>query len=93
MFENFWIAAGAAMLLGISKAGIKGISSVFVAAMAFVFGAKASTGILMPLLISADIVAVWYYQKHAHWSYIKKLGNKSNENRGNLDPLTKKMEP
>lgn len=73
MFENFWIAAGAALLLGISKAGIKGISSVFVAGMAFVFGAKASTGILMPLLISADFVAVWYYQKHAHWNYIKKL--------------------
>ena len=73
MFENFWIAAIAALLLGISKSGIKGISSVIVAGMAFVFGAKASTGILMPLLISADIVAVWYYQKHAHWNYIKKL--------------------
>lgn len=41
--------------------------------LAFVFGEKASTGILLPLLISADIFAVTYYHRHAQWSFIKKL--------------------
>ena len=35
----------------------------------FAFG-KASTGILMPLLIGGDIFAIIYYKKHAHWKYV-----------------------
>ncbi len=60
-------------LLGISKSGIKGIGIIIVVALAFVFGEKASTGILLPLLICADICAVIYYNRHANWTYIFKL--------------------
>lgn len=41
--------------------------------LAFVFGEKASTGILLPMLICADIMAVIYYNRHANWNYIGKL--------------------
>lgn len=69
-----WIAISAAVfLLGLSKSGIKGIGIIIVVILAFVFGEKASTGILLPLLIFADIFAVTYYNKHAQWHYIKKL--------------------
>ena len=69
-----WIVVGVAtFLLGISKSGIKGIGIIIVVALAFVFGEKASTGILLPLLICADICAVIYYNRHANWSYIFKL--------------------
>jgi uncharacterized membrane protein YfcA len=60
-------------LLGLSKSGIKGIGIILVVILAFVFGEKKSTGILLPLLILADIFAVVYYNKHAQWPYIKKL--------------------
>ena len=63
----------AAVLLGLSKSGIKGIGILIVLILAFVFGEKASTGILLPLLIAADIFAVIYYNRHAQWRYIKKL--------------------
>ena len=63
----------AATLLGLSKAGIKGIGILIVLILAFVFGEKASTGILLPMLIAADIFAVIYYNRHAQWKYIKKL--------------------
>ncbi|MFI0428743.1 sulfite exporter TauE/SafE family protein [Mariniflexile sp. HMF6888] len=63
----------AVFLLGLSKSGIKGIGIIIVLILAFVFGEKASTGILLPMLICADIFAVVYYNKHAQWSYIKKL--------------------
>lgn len=63
----------AGFLLGISKSGIKGIGIIIILILAFVFGEKASTGILLPMLISADIIAVTYYNKHANWQYIFKL--------------------
>ena len=69
-----WIAICLAVfLLGISKSGIKGLGIVLVIILAFVFGEKASTGVLLPMLIAADIMAVTYYNRHANWKYIKKL--------------------
>jgi len=41
--------------------------------MASVFGAKPSTGIVLPMLILADIMAVIYYRRSVNWKYIKKL--------------------
>jgi len=63
----------AVFLLGLSKSGIKGISILIVVILAFVFGEKASTGVLLPMLIFADIFAVIYYNRHAQWKYIIKL--------------------
>lgn len=66
-----WILAiGAAFVLGISKAGIKGIAIIIVTVMALAFGARESTGLLVPLLVVGDIFAVVYYNRHARWSYI-----------------------
>jgi len=59
--------------LGLSKSGIKGISVIIVAMLVFIFGAKASTGILLPMLIVGDIFAVIYYHRHAQWSFLLKL--------------------
>lgn len=60
-------------MLGISKAGVKGIGIIIVVILAFVFGEKSSTGILLPMLIAADVLAVIYYNRHTQWVYIKKL--------------------
>ena len=69
-----WLAIGfAVFLLGMSKSGIKGIGIIIVVMLAFVFGEKASTGVLLPMLICADIFAVIYYNRHAQWDIIKKL--------------------
>lgn len=57
----------AAFLIGVSKAGIKGLSLFNVTLLALVFGAKASTGIIMPFLILGDVLAVLYYNRHAQW--------------------------
>ncbi|WP_230080324.1 sulfite exporter TauE/SafE family protein [Winogradskyella marina] len=69
-----WMAIGfAVFLLGLSKSGIKGVGIILIVILAFVFGEKASTGILLPMLICADILAVIYYNRHADWVVIKKL--------------------
>jgi len=61
------IAGAGAFVLGVSKSGVKGIFILTVTCMAIVFGAKASTGLIIPLLIFADIIAVIYYNRHAQW--------------------------
>jgi uncharacterized membrane protein YfcA len=69
-----WIlASAAAFVIGLSKAGIKGIAVINVTFMALAFGAKESTGMVVPLLILADIFAVIYYNKHTQWKYVFKL--------------------
>jgi len=66
-----WLAAFiAAIILGISKSGIKGIGIIIVTLMAIAFGAKRSTGLIVPLLIVGDIFAVIYYNRHTQWKYI-----------------------
>ena len=67
---SYSIALFAAFILGASKSGLKGMGIVVVTLMAYAFSAKASTGILLPLLISADILAVTYYNRHAKWKYL-----------------------
>jgi len=69
-----WIVAlTAAFVIGLSKAGIKGIAIINVTLMALAFGAKESTGLVVPLLILADIFAVVYYNRHTQWKYIIRL--------------------
>ena len=63
----------AAVLIGFSKAGIKGITAISVTLLALVYGAKNSTGIMLPLLISGDIAAVIYYNKKCDWGLLLKL--------------------
>ena len=60
-------------MLGIAKSGIKGLAVLIVTGLALVYGAKESTGILMPLLICGDILAVIYYKSHVKWVYLIKL--------------------
>lgn len=60
------------MLIGMSKAGVPGVSMVVIPILAIIFGGKQSTGILLPMLIMADVFGVSYYHKHANWKYILK---------------------
>jgi len=62
-----------AFIVGLAKAGLKGIDMLNVTIMAIVFGGKASTGIVLPLLCAADIAAVLYYNRHAQWNHFWKL--------------------
>src|SRR5687767_10739527 len=62
-----------AFIIGLAKAGLKGIDMLNVTIMAIVFGGKASTGIVLPLLCAADIAAVLYYNRHAQWKHFWKL--------------------
>jgi len=62
-----------AFVIGLAKAGLKGIDMLNVTFMAIVFGGKASTGVVLPLLCAADIMAVIYYKRHVLWPHFWKL--------------------
>lgn len=63
----------AAFMIGVTKTGIPGIGILAVPLMAIAFPAKMSTGLLLPMLVCADIFAVAYYRRFALWSHILKL--------------------
>jgi uncharacterized membrane protein YfcA len=70
---NLLLVFTGAFILGLAKAGLRGIDMLNVTLMALVFGSKASTGIVLPLLCVADIAAVIYYHRHAQWKHFWKL--------------------
>lgn len=71
-FNQWALIAMCAILIGMSKTGVPGVSMVVVPIMAMIFGGKASTGVLLPILITADLFAVIYYHRHAEWKPLLK---------------------
>lgn len=59
-----------ALMIGMAKAGLSGLGLAIIPLMALIFGAKSSTGVILPMLIAADIMAVLYYRRHAVWKHI-----------------------
>ena len=70
-----WICAVlGALMVGVSKSGITGLSILSVALFTHVFpSSKQASGLVLPLLIFGDIVAVLAYRKHTQWRYLWKL--------------------
>ncbi len=66
-----WVLLGiCGILIGMSKVGVPGVSMIVVPTLAYIFGGKLSTGVLLPILIAGDIFGVSYYRSHAKWTYL-----------------------
>jgi uncharacterized membrane protein YfcA len=63
----------AAAGIGISKSGFAGVGMLHVIIFAFVFGAKASTGVLLPMLVVGDCCAIWFFGKKVQWPVVRRL--------------------
>jgi uncharacterized protein len=70
---NLLIVILCGLLIGMSKVGVPGVSMIVIPALAFVFGAKQSTGVLLPILIIGDFFGVAYYRRHANWKHLIKV--------------------
>jgi uncharacterized membrane protein YfcA len=70
-----WICAIlGAFMVGIAKAGITGLSILSVALFTHVFpSSKQASGLVLPLLIFGDCVAVVSYRAHTQWRHLWKL--------------------
>ncbi|MFF5158059.1 sulfite exporter TauE/SafE family protein [Streptomyces sp. NPDC000348] len=70
---EFAALALAALLVGFSKTAVSGANTVSLAIFAAVLPARASTGVLLPILIAGDVLAVLTYRRHAHWPTLWRL--------------------
>ncbi|WP_031167729.1 sulfite exporter TauE/SafE family protein [Streptomyces durhamensis] len=70
---GFAALAFAALLVGFSKTAVSGANTVSLAIFAAVLPARASTGVLLPVLIAGDVLAVLTYRRHAHWPTLWRL--------------------
>lgn len=74
--QNEWswvILFVTALFVGMSKTGVQGLAILTVPLLAMAFGAKTSTGIMLPVLCFADVIGVSYYRRKAEWTYIIRL--------------------
>jgi uncharacterized membrane protein YfcA len=74
-FEPWYIAVliFCGLAIGMSKTGFSGITTVAIPFMALIFGAKESTGVILPMLCFADLLAVIVYRRSASWKHIFRL--------------------
>lgn len=63
----------AALGIGVAKSGLAGVSMLHVLIFASIYGARESTGIVLPMLIVGDICAVQMFRQHAQWTYIRRM--------------------
>ena len=69
-----WLVVSlAAFLIGVSKTGIAGSGILAIPLMAAILPARASTGVVLPMLLFADFFAVAYYRKKAVWRHLFRI--------------------
>ncbi|HWA84656.1 MAG TPA: sulfite exporter TauE/SafE family protein [Opitutus sp.] len=69
-----WVLAViGALVVGVSKTGIAGLGMLFVVIFAQILPAKQATGVVLPLLLCGDIVAVASYRRHTQWRFLWRL--------------------
>jgi uncharacterized membrane protein YfcA len=62
-----------ALFIGMSKTGVHGAGMLAVPLLANIFGGQLSSGVMLPMLVLADVFGVWYYHRHASWFHLKIL--------------------
>jgi uncharacterized protein len=67
------LAVLAASCLGVAKAGLAGLSLIHVVVFALLFGARSSTGVVLPMLLAGDVCAVTAYHQHAQWRFVRRM--------------------
>ena len=65
--QSLLFAFLAALCIGLSKAGLAGTATLNVVLMAQVFGAKPSVGLVLPLLIVADLMGLYINRGGGSW--------------------------
>ncbi len=65
--------AVSAVVVGVSKTGMPGLGILPVPMMALAFSTRESTGLLLGLLILADLFAVTYHRRNARWRLVLRL--------------------
>ncbi|MDO5049061.1 MAG: sulfite exporter TauE/SafE family protein [Actinomycetaceae bacterium] len=69
-----WLLIGlAAFFIGVSKTALPGLATLSVAIFAAVIPARESTAVMLVLLLTGDLIAIWTYRHDAHWPTLRRL--------------------
>ena len=67
------VVALSAVMVGVTKTGIPGLGILVVPLMAGVLPARGSVGVLLGILILADLFAASYHRRNAKWVHVLRL--------------------
>lgn len=67
------LAAAGALAIGLAKTGINGLGMLAVVIFANLLPARQASGVVLPMLVLADVVAVAAYRRHAVWSHLWRM--------------------
>lgn len=73
IFDPYFIAIAvlAVLVVGLSKAGLLGsLGMVGVPLLSLVMPARDAAGMMLPVLLAMDVIAVYAYRKHVNWHII-----------------------
>ncbi|MEN6358380.1 MAG: sulfite exporter TauE/SafE family protein [Armatimonadota bacterium] len=70
---QWFFGVSAAVIVGVSKTGVPGVGILVVTLLAMAFGGRQSVGIMLPMLIFADVFAVIWYHRHTQWDKLLRL--------------------
>ena len=68
--QQMFVLVMVGILVGMAKTGIHGAGMVAVPLLAIGFGGRTSSGIMLPILILGDLMAVYHYHRYAQWKYL-----------------------
>jgi uncharacterized membrane protein YfcA len=67
------VVAVCAVMVGTTKTGMPGLGILIVPLMVLVLPTRQSTGILLGILILADLFAITYHRRNARWGHVLRL--------------------
>ncbi|HNC23574.1 MAG TPA: sulfite exporter TauE/SafE family protein [Opitutaceae bacterium] len=67
------LAVVGALAIGLAKTGINGLGMLAVVVFANLLPARQASGVVLPMLVLADVVAVASYRQHTVWSHLWRL--------------------
>lgn len=72
---HFLLAAASALLVGLSKTGLPGVSipAILLMTEAYPDDARMSVGAILPVLLVGDVFAVAWFRRHADWGRLARL--------------------
>ncbi|WP_134701232.1 sulfite exporter TauE/SafE family protein [Ammoniphilus sp. YIM 78166] len=63
----------ASLLIGFSKTGISALGMFSIVLITQIIPAREASGLILPMLIAGDLIAVTYYRRNVVWKYILSL--------------------
>lgn len=69
-----WISViAAAILIGLSRTAVSGLAMLAIPIIASMFSGKEASGMILMMLVTADLFAIFYFRQHANFKLIKSL--------------------